>query len=95
MADELGGVVSPADLIRGRDGSMSLTKLAASTAHALMAVGFGLVTVRQGFIPELWFIYGGYAIGHAIADKTASQVKDFKDRALDARTDTPAAPAKE
>ena len=65
---------------------MSLTKLAASTAHLLMASGFAIVTWRQGFIDSLWFIYGGYSIGHAIADKTAAQVKDFKDRKLEQAT---------
>lgn len=72
-----------ADLVRSRDGSLSLTKLAAATAHPLLAAGFALLTWRHGFISELWLIYGGYALGHAVVDKTAAQVKDFKDAQLD------------
>jgi hypothetical protein len=72
--------VSLLDLIRSRDGSMSLTKLAASTAHLLMALGFAVITWRDGFIAELWLIYGGFAISHAVVDKTAAQVKAFKER---------------
>jgi hypothetical protein len=71
-----------ADLVQSRDGSLSLTKLAASTAHLLMASGFFVITWRQGFIPDLWLIYGGFAIGHATVDKVAAQVKDFKDQQL-------------
>lgn len=62
---------------------MSLTKLAASTAHALMAAGFALITWREGFKAELWMIYGGATIFHASYDKTASMVLAFKDRKLD------------
>lgn len=72
--------MSLADLIRARDGSMSLTKVAAATAHLLMACGFAWTTFRSGFLPEMWLIYGGFAVGHAVADKTAAQVKDFKDK---------------
>ena len=72
-----------ADLIRAKDGSLSLTKLAASTAHALMAFGFAVITWRNGFLADLWLIYGGYALGHAVIDKTAAQVKAFKDAKLE------------
>lgn len=75
--------MSPLDLIRSRDGSMSLTKLAAATCHLLMAVGFGWITATKGFIAELWLTYGGFAIGHATADKIAAQVKAFKDKQLE------------
>lgn len=71
------------DLVQSKDGSLSLTKLAAATAHPLLAAGFVLLTWRQGFISELWLIYGGYALGHAVIDKTAAQVKSFKDAQLD------------
>lgn len=80
--------MSPLDLIRSKDGSMSLTKLAASTAHLSMATMFLLITVRQGFIEALWIIYGGLAISHAVVDKTAAQVKAFKDKALSEGTTT-------
>lgn len=75
--------MTPLDLIRAKDGSMSLTKLAAATGHLLMSGAFGLVTWTKGFIAEMWVIYGFYAFGHAVIDKTAAQVKDFKDRKLD------------
>jgi hypothetical protein len=75
--------MTPLDLIRAKDGSMSLTKLAAATAHGLMAAGFGLVTWQKGFISELWLIYGGYALGHAVLDKAGAQVADFKNKKLD------------
>ena len=71
------------DLIQSKDGSLSLTKLAASTAHALMAFGFAVITWKNGFVSELWLIYGGYSLGHAVLDKTAAQVKSFKDAKLE------------
>lgn len=74
--------MSPLDLIRARDGSMSLTKLAASSAHLLMAVGFAMITWQSGFIAELWMIYGAYALGHAVVDKASAQIKAFKDQKL-------------
>jgi hypothetical protein len=64
---------------------MSLTKLAASTAHLLMAIGFARITWRDGFLVDLWMTYGGFAILHAFADKTAAQVAAFKDKTLDNR----------
>ncbi len=72
----------PTDLIQSKDGSLSLTKLAASTAHFLMASGFVCLTVRNGFIPELWMIYGGFAIGHAAYDKSAAMVKEYRERTV-------------
>jgi hypothetical protein len=63
---------------------MSLTKLAATTAHALMAAGFAVITWRNGFVSELWLIYTAAALGHAMYDKTAAQVSAFKARQLDA-----------
>lgn len=68
----------PVDLIRSRDGSMSLTKLAASTAHLNMALAFAWVTYGHGFVWEMWVIYGGYALGHAAYDKTMAVVNQYK-----------------
>lgn len=77
--------MSPLDLIRSRDGSMSLTKLAAATAHLFMAASFFRLQVIAGPFNELlWMVYGGFAIAHATFDKTSALVKDFKDRKLDA-----------
>lgn len=71
------------DIITSKDGSLSLTKLAASTAHALMAAAFALITFRDGFIAELWLIYGTFAVGHATADKAMATVNSFKTRQLE------------
>ncbi len=73
--------MSPLDLIRSRDGSMSLTKLAASTFHLCLASTVAGITWKtQAFNEAMWFFYGGFAIGHATYDKTMATVKDFKDR---------------
>lgn len=71
------------DIITSKDGSLSLTKLAASTAHALMASGFAWITVTKGFVMELWLIYGSFAVGHATADKAMATVNSFKTKKLD------------
>jgi hypothetical protein len=68
------------DLVKSKDGSLSLTKLAASTAHFTMACGFVCLTVSQGFLPELWMIYGAFALGHAITDKSANMLKAYHER---------------
>lgn len=89
--------MSPLDLIRSRDGSMSLTKLAASTFHLLLALTVASVTVvrlhlyaRTGeatlgsvlFDIAMWTLYGGFAVGHAVTDKTSAMVAAFKDKKL-------------
>jgi len=84
--------MSPLDLIRSSgDGSLSLTKLAATTAHALMAVAFFKQQVwgDPTFNETAWMVYGLFAIGHAAYDKTSAQVKDFKDRKLESETPAP------
>ena len=63
---------------------MSLTKLAATTAHALLAGAFAVITWRHGFVSEMWLIYTTATLGHAMYDKTAAQVSAFKARQLDA-----------
>lgn len=79
------------DLVTAPDGSLSLTKLAASTAHFLMAVSFFRLQVlgESEFNETLWLVYGGFAIAHASYDKTAAMVKDFKEKKLDAVQGTP------
>lgn len=87
------------DLVRSRDGSMSLTKLAASTFHLLMAATVAAVTVVRLirysidgnsafdaplFDLAMWGLYSSVAVGHALADKTGAQVAAFKNRKLDA-----------
>lgn len=50
-------------------GRVSLTKLAAATAHFQTAVAFGWLTYTKGFVPELWIIYLGFAAGHNLVSK--------------------------
>ncbi len=72
--------LSLCDLVRSKDGSLSLTKVAAATAHFLMAGGFVCLTVKKGFIPELWMIYSASALGHAAYDKSVAMIKDYRER---------------
>jgi len=77
--------MSPLDLIRAKDGSMSLTKLAASTFHFNLAVWVSWHTYTQGFDIEVWMLYGGFAVAHASYDKTMAVVAAFKNKKLDAQ----------
>ncbi len=64
-----------------RDGSLSLTKLAAATAHLLMAGAFFRMQVLEGaFDYALWVAYGGFAIAHATYDKTAAMWSEYKSK---------------
>lgn len=75
--------MSPLDLIRSRDGSMSLTKLAASTFHLSLATTVAYLTYKsQKFDENMWLLYSLFAVGHATYDKTMAVVKDFKDKKL-------------
>lgn len=67
-------------LVCSRDGSISLTKLAAATAHLFMAATFFRLQLMPGreFNDVLWMVYGGFAIAHAAYDKTAAMLKDYK-----------------
>lgn len=78
------------DIVAARDGSLSLTKLAAATAHLAMAVAFVRLQVfgDRPFNESLWLIYGGFAIGHAAYDKTAASIKDFKEQKLERQPGT-------
>lgn len=72
--------MSPLDLVRSRDGSMSLTKLAASTFHLSLATTVVWITyLTRTFDVEMWLLYAGFAVGHATYDKTMATVKAFKD----------------
>lgn len=53
-----------------RDGSVSLSRLAAVTAHFLAAVFFVYHNITAPFSELLWAIYLGFATGHAVYDKT-------------------------
>lgn len=79
--------MSPLDLVRSRDGSMSLTKLSASTFHALLATTVAWLTYKwQRFDETMWLLYSAFAVGHATYDKTMATIKDFKDRKLESNT---------
>ncbi len=73
------------DLITSQDGSVSLTKLAACTGHALFAAAFVKFQLLGGatYSESLWLTYAGIAIGHAVIDKGAAQVSAFKSKQLD------------
>ena len=73
------------DLIRSKDGSMSLTKLQAAAFHFLLALTVAWVTwIKRDFVEGMWLLYSAVAVGHAVIDKTAAQVAAFKGRQLDA-----------
>jgi hypothetical protein len=88
------------DLIRGRDGRLVLTKLQAATFHLLLALTVASITAIRLvkfyrseltdypnlFDATMWGLYAAVAVGHAVIDKTGAQVKDFKDRKLEADT---------
>lgn len=77
--------MSPLDLIRAKDGSMSLTKLAASTFHFNLAVWVSWHTYTKGFDLDAWLLYGGFAVAHATYDKTLAAVNAFKNKKLDSQ----------
>lgn len=80
--------MSPLDLVRSnRDGGMSLTKVVALVAHAILAVMFVHLQWSKPFEETLWLIWIGATVGHAVFDKTAAQVKAFKERKLEGLDD--------
>jgi hypothetical protein len=66
------------DLIQSKDGSLSLTKLAASTFHLSLAGWVSWSTYAKGFDVAIWTLYATFAVGHAAYDKTAAMVSNFK-----------------
>ena len=84
------------DLIRARDGSLSLTKLGASSFHlSLFLVVNATSAIRIAkywgstapdpalFDMAMWTLYAGVAVGHAVVDKQAANFKDFKERKIE------------
>lgn len=63
---------------------MSLTKLAAATAHLSVAIMFVHLQWGNPFNETLWMIYLGVSVLHASYDKTAAMVKEFQERKLGA-----------
>jgi hypothetical protein len=71
------------DLYTSKDGSISLTKLAASTFHLNLAIAVMWHTYTKDFSVDVWVLYGAFAVGHAGYDKTMAVVKDFKSKQLE------------
>lgn len=57
------------DILKSRDGSYSLTKVAAATSHFNAAWLFVYLTLTRGYIDTLWGFYLGLTIAHQGYDK--------------------------
>ena len=92
--------MNPIDLIRGKDGRMVLTKLAAATFHLFLAMTVASITavrirryIETGdesivlFDVAMWTLYSSAALVHAIADKTGAQYTAFKNRKLEVESE--------
>ena len=71
------------DLVQSKDGSLSLTKLAAATFHFTLAVWVSWSTYKDGFDIGIWTLYASFAVGHAAFDKSAAMVSAFKSKQLE------------
>lgn len=81
--------MSPRDIVVSKDGSLSLTKLAAACFHfAIFVTACWLTYIKQEFLFDMWGLYAAVAVGHASYDKTLANVRAFKDRKLE--LDSPA-----
>lgn len=79
----------PAEIVLSKDGSLSLTKLAAASFHLALFVTVCWVTyIKRDFLFDMWGLYAAVAVGHASYDKTLANVRAFKDRKLE--LDSPA-----
>lgn len=81
-----GEAMNIASLVLSKDGSVSLTKLAACTFHASLAFWVGWTTYGKGFDSSIWMLYGSFAVGHAAYDKTTAMVSAFKNKQIDKAT---------
>jgi hypothetical protein len=72
-----------ADLVQSRDGSLSLTKMAASTFHFTLALWVSWSTYHKGFDVAIWTLYASFAVGHAAFDKSAAMLSDYKTKQLE------------
>lgn len=72
-------------LVASKDGSLSLTKLAAACFHFAIFTTACWLTYKTGeWKNEMWTLYAMAAVGHAAFDKTAAQVKAVKDKQIGA-----------
>jgi len=76
-------------ILASKDGSLSLTKLAACTFHANLAGWVAWATHKDGFNIEIWLLYGSFAVGHATYDKTLAMVNAYKNKKLDKDASNP------
>ena len=77
-------------LIASKDGSLSLTKLAAACFHfALFCTAVWLTWLKSEWISEMWTLYAMVAVGHASYDKTLARVSAIKERQMDKPADPP------
>lgn len=75
---------NPFRMALGKDGNVSLTRVAACTAHALFAVTVAWLTYKnQDFNLEMWSLYISIAVLHASSDKIIGMVSTFKNKKLD------------
>jgi hypothetical protein len=79
-------------LITSKDGSYSLTKLAATTFHFNLAVAVSWHTYTKGFAIDVWILYGTLAVGHATFDKTSAIVNAFKSKQMEKANADPTEP---
>ncbi len=82
------------DLVVGRDGKLVLTKVQAATFHLFLALTVASITIVRlwkyatGVLPltaenwlfdlTMWGLYAAVAVGHAVVDKTGTQVTNYK-----------------
>lgn len=73
------------DLFVGKDGKLVLTKVQAASFHLILFLTVGFITFRtKAFHIEMWTLYAATAVGHAVIDKTGTQVTAFKEKKLEA-----------
>lgn len=81
------------DLVCSKDGSLSLTKLAASSFHFLLFVTVGYLTwKKQAFDIDMWLLYSAFAVGHASYDKTMAVIAANRNRHIDIKAADGASP---
>lgn len=72
------------DLVCSKDGSLSLTKLAAASFHFLLFITVGFLTwKKQSFDTEMWLLYAAFTVGHASYDKTMAVIAANRNRHID------------
>lgn len=61
-----------------------MTKVQASTFHLAFFLTVIFITlIKSEFILEMWSLYAATAVGHAVLDKTGTQITNFKNKKLD------------